>query len=142
MSERICNFFVPKSIVDRIIVHQIRIVSDIIAVILLGTSVRSAEPVPEKDVILSKILPTDPISSEILYHRVRTAIATIYDEDYRLLCETIYDKNEELLLTAPASILHHHNNGDRSQLRCFETRLLQLLDYADCCASSAGENAT
>lgn len=204
-------------------------------------SVRSAEPAPENEVILSAILPTAPVSSEILYHRVRTAIATIDDEDYRLICETIYDENKKLLLTAPASILyhhayiggllthvsdmvssanywaaqykaidrslllaavllhdigklrgyefsrygyalghtnegsllghpalgskmvsdtavilgispdkilplqnaiiHHHSNGDRTQLRCFEARLLQLLDYADCCASSAGEGA-
>lgn len=204
-------------------------------------SVRSAEPAPENDVILSAILPTAPVSSEILYHRVRTVIGTIDDEDYRLICETIYDENKELLLTAPASILyhhaylggflthvssmvsgasflamqykavnrslllaavllhdigklrgyefsrygyvlgqtnegsllghpalgsklvsdtaqklgipddkilplqnailHHHSNGDHSQLRCFEARLLQLLDYADCCASSADDNA-
>lgn len=71
-------------------------------------SVRSAEPAPENEVILSAILPTAPVSSEILYHRVRTAIATIDDEDYRLICETIYDENKKLLLTAPASILYHH----------------------------------
>ena len=35
--------------------------------------VRSAKPAPENDVILSAILPTSPVSSEILYHRVRTA---------------------------------------------------------------------
>ena len=45
------------------------------------------------------------------------------------------------ILPLQNAILHHHSNGDHSQLRCFEARLLQLLDYADCCASSANECA-
>ncbi|MDO4812807.1 MAG: hypothetical protein Q3995_04725 [Eubacteriales bacterium] len=45
------------------------------------------------------------------------------------------------ILPLQSAIIHHHNNGDRSQILCFEARLLQLLDYADCCASSAGEGA-
>lgn len=45
------------------------------------------------------------------------------------------------ILPLQSAIIHHHSNGDRTQLRCFEARLLQLLDYADCCASSADDGA-
>ena len=48
---------------------------------------------------------------------------------------------DDKILPLQNAILHHHSNGDHSQLRCFEARLLQLLDYADCCAASVGENA-
>ena len=71
-------------------------------------AVRSAEAAPEDEVILSEILPTSEVDPQILYHQVRSAIATIEDVDFRHLCETIYDKNKERLLTAPASIGSHH----------------------------------
>lgn len=192
---------------------------------------------PETEVILPQNLPVAPISPEILYHRVRTAILLIEDADYRKLCETIYDENKDVLILAPASIkshhaflggylmhvsamlstasfaaaqyesvnhsllisavllhdigklrgyqfskygyavgyteqenllghpalgsrmvseaalklkitdekilplqnaiLHHHNNGDRSQMHCIEGRLLQMIDVMDSCASSS-----
>ena len=203
--------------------------------------IRSAEAAPENEVILSEILPVSAVDAEILYHNVRSAIATIADADYRRLCETIYDENKERLLTAPASvrdhhaylggflthisamvsgamflsiqyaavnrsllltavlmhdigkllsydysrygyalgcteegnllghsalgsklvsdtaqklgipddkmlplqnaIIHHHSNGDCSQVRCLEGQLLQMLDHMDCCAVSTGEGA-
>lgn len=204
-------------------------------------TIYSAQPAPEDAVILSEILPTATDDAGFLYLKTRMAIATIEDDDYRLICETIYDENKELLLTAPASvsshhaylggylthiyamvsgaiflsvqypavnrsllltavllhdigklhsykysrygyaygytdqgtllghaslgsslvydtamqlaiaedkvlplqniILHHHNIGDHTQLCCSEGKLLQTLDYVDCCAVTAKDRA-
>ena len=71
-------------------------------------SLISLDPAPANEVILPQILPMAPISPEILYHRVRTAISVIDDSDYRKLCETIYDENRDAILYAPASVKSHH----------------------------------
>ena len=88
--------------------------------------IRSASPTAEDEVILPEIFPTSTVSTEVLYHRVRSAIATIEDDDYRSLCETIYEENRELLLTAPASVSSHH-----AYLGGFLTHVSSMVSGAD-----------